>query len=1039
MSEGKTVGAGFGHRFERGFQEATIGMALSTDESIFLRVNATLCELLGRSEDELVGNSSLDLTHPDDIELTVAGRSDALRNGSAVRTKRFIRPDGSVIEARVSGTVVEEGDARYIFWQVEDDTERLRSERQKEAIADLGRLAVRTTDLSLLMAEAANAARERLGADTGVLWKPTADGSAFEPEAASPGGVEVDAPVPMGGSLLGATLERNEPIVSNDLAAERRFRVYTGGDPDIRRAITVPVPDSGGSGMVLAVVNDGSGRDFLPDDVRFLEAVAHVLAGALDRAAYEARFRAIFEHSAEGIALWDDDRRFLEANGALEEVFGVEQGGLVGRETGEFARSSTPEHVEAAWRELFEQGRQHGRLAIRRPDGAVRMVEYSAVANVLPGQHLSVMRDVTDQVAAEDALREATERFSAAFRYAPIGMALVAMEGDEAGRPLAVNDSFCQTFGYTEDELLATDPASLSHPDDLFIGQPETERLLAGEVPSYSVEKRMVRKDGAIIWARLQVSLVRSRVTNRHAVLELEDVTAGKLAADALKQSEARSRGLAAIVDSSDDAIMALDLEQRVVAWNGGAERTFGHPAEAVLGQPAQALAGNREGGDETWEMVAAARAGRSSHGQVERVMKDGRRVHLAITASPIRDASDEIVGTAIIARDTTAEVKSATEREQLQQHLNEIQRLESIGELAGGIAHDFNNLLSVILSYASFALDHLEGHPAHSEVEEMRLAAQRAAALTRQLLTFSRREVVHPEVFQPNGLLAELEHLLDRTSGERIELRVHRDEDAPRIRCDRSQLEQIVMNLAINARDAMPSGGVLTIATSREQRPEGPCMCLSVSDTGEGMEPEVRAQIFEPFFTTKPAGRGTGLGLATVYGIVRRARARIEVDSTVGKGSVFRVLFPAVKSGREHTAPPPGVSFSERSGNARILIVEDERQVAAVANRILSARGYSPIVAGSAEDALGLLDGEAAGIDLVLTDLVMPEMPGSLLADAIHARRPDLRVVFMSGYTDRPDSLPPGAFFLVKPFTSAALLAVVEDALVGDGPDGGG
>jgi PAS domain S-box-containing protein len=492
-------------------------------------------------------------------------------------------------------------------------------------------------------------------------------------------------------------------------------------------------------------------------------------------------------------------------------------------------------------------------------------------------------------------------------------------------------------------------------------------------------------------------------------------------------------------VDSSDDAIMALDMDERVVAWNGGAEHTFGHAAAAVLGQPAAFVAGDRESDDSTWEMVAAARAGRSSRGQVEWSTEDGRQLHLALTVSPIRDAAEEIVGTAVIARDITAEVHAASEREELQLHLNEIQRLESVGELAGGIAHDFNNLLSVILSYASFAVEELAGHPARAEVEEIRQAAERAAALTHQLLTFSRREVVHPEVFQPNGLLAELEQLLDRTIGEHIELRVARDGTAPRIRCDRSQLEQIVMNLAINARDAMPEGGVLTIETAREVRAEGPYLCLSVSDTGEGMEPAVRAQIFEPFFTTKPAGRGTGLGLATVYGIVRRAGALIEVDSTAGKGSVFRVLFPAVESAGEERASLPGVSFSERNGHETILIVEDERQVAAVASRILSARGYSPVVVGSAVEALGLIDGGETAVDMVLTDLVMPEMAGSQLAEEIHARRVDLPMVFMSGYTNRPDSLPGGAFFLAKPFTSAALLAVVEDALVGSGSPSGG
>jgi PAS domain S-box-containing protein len=385
------------------------------------------------------------------------------------------------------------------------------------------------------------------------------------------------------------------------------------------------------------------------------------------------------------------------------------------------------------------------------------------------------------------------------------------------------------------------------------------------------------------------------------------------------------------------------------------------------------------------------------------------------------------------------------TERKRLEEQLMQSQKMEAIGQLAGGVAHDFNNILTAIVGYTDLLTAEFDGNARQLEdLEEIRKAARRAAALTRQLLAFSRKQVLEPRIIDVNDVVLNLDKMLRSLISENIELKTELATDLAAARADPNQLEQVIMNLAINARDAMPEGGTLTIETGNATLDQayasqhvsvipGDYVMLAVSDTGCGMDQDTQARIFEPFFTTKPPGRGTGLGLSTVYGIVKQSGGNIWLYSEVGKGTTFKVYLPAIEAAPEQ-AGKPAVAETGRSGGGTVLVVEDDDQLRRLAHRALAAQGYVVLEADRGATALDLARRHKGAIDLLLTDVVMPDTNGRKLADALRAMRPGLRVLFMSGYPDGAISkhgiLEHGVAYLAKPFTTEAITRKVREVL---------
>jgi PAS domain S-box-containing protein len=507
----------------------------------------------------------------------------------------------------------------------------------------------------------------------------------------------------------------------------------------------------------------------------------------------------------------------------------------------------------------------------------------------------------------------------------------------------------------------------------------------------------------------------------------------------ATRQSEDRFRLL--VNGVKDYAICMLDPSGNVASWNAGAERIKGYTAEEIIGknlsvfyEPADAKDGRPQA-----NLTVAAETGRAED-EGRRVRKDGSTFWANVVLSPIHDSAGVLLGFAMIARDLT-------ERRHLEEQLQQSQKLEAIGSLAGGVAHDFNNLLSIILSYSEMlAADLKEGDPMRDDLGEIRGAGLRAVALTRQLLAFSRRQVLQPKIVDLAEIIGGMEKMLRRLIGEDVELIVSGASGLGKIIVDPGQVEQIIMNLAVNARDAMPTGGKLTIETAEvvlDQRyaseqvgaKPGPHIMLAVSDTGIGMDRATQARIFEPFFTTKDKGKGTGLGLSTVFGIVRQSGGTIWVYSEPGEGTTFKIYFPiadrAVAFASASSLPAERRTLR---GSETILLVEDEERVRILARTILRKHGYNVLEAQSGGDAFLLCEQHTATIHLLLTDVVMPRMSGRQLAERLLMVRPGMKVVYMSGYTDdavmHHGILDSTIAFLQKPITPEALARKVRETL---------
>jgi two-component system, cell cycle sensor histidine kinase and response regulator CckA len=750
---------------------------------------------------------------------------------------------------------------------------------------------------------------------------------------------------------------------------------------------------------------------------------------------------------------------------------------------------------------------------------------------------------------------EGAERFSQTFHSAPIGMAHSTL----TGRWLEVNQFVLNFIGYSRDELQRMTFRDVTHPDDLPEDEAGRRRLLAGLVPSHRMDKRYVRKDGAVVWATDTDSLARTTsgkadylisviedITERkrteaqlHEVSVLleeaertahvgawawyvatntvaftdevlrlyglerldeqltldaifarvhpddrdgvwrtvwnalqrrndfahefrviwpggvirtlycqartvndangdvrcllgstQDITERKQAAAQLEEREQRYRSL---FDHHPDAAYSLDLEGRFGSVNPACERICGYRPEEMLGQSFEPLV-LPEYREQVLANFRTAASGVARTFDAAIWCRNGRRVDFSVINVPIV-VRGEVVGVFGIAKDVTAQ-------HMLDAQLRQAQKLEAVGQLAGGIAHDFNNLLATILANSELALAEATDPPLRQEVEEIRQTAVRAAALTRQLLAFSRSQVLRPQLIDSNMVVRDAERMLQRVLGTRADLQVDLGKVGP-VLADPGQLEQVLLNLLLNARDAMPLGGTVRVRTrdvlvdaaladQHEGLQPGAYVTLSVSDTGTGIPGELHGRIFEPFFTTKPVGQGSGLGLAMVYGFVKQWGGTVLVESAPNAGATFTVYLPRQQGTSDRL--PERQRTGRPGGSETVLVVEDEAAVRNAIRRILTGHGYTVLEARHGAEALHVIEQAARPIDLIITDVVMPEMDGRELITKLQERNIAARLLVISGYDAQGaltrETLPAGAPFLSKPFSVGALLHSVRAAL---------
>jgi PAS domain S-box-containing protein len=493
---------------------------------------------------------------------------------------------------------------------------------------------------------------------------------------------------------------------------------------------------------------------------------------------------------------------------------------------------------------------------------------------------------------------------------------------------------------------------------------------------------------------------------------------------------------LAAVIQSSPLAIYTLDPASTVRTWNRAAEALYGWQAEEVIGRPLPTIGQDLEDHARLRDRVLLGEALRGV--EVTRRRKDGTSVDVSLSVAPLHDAAGRVTGILSIAADVT-------ELRQLEGRYRQAQKMEAVGRLAGGIAHDFNNLLTAIIGTTALVLEDLGLESrARLDIQEIEKAAKRAAGLTRQLLIFSRQQVLEPRALDLNALVGNLEKMLHRLIGEDVELRTKPAAGLGAVRADPGQLEQAIVNLVVNARDAMPKGGRLTIETADVELDRGyvaahgpalpgPYVLLAVSDTGVGMDGATKARLFEPFFTTKEPGRGTGLGLATVYGIVKQSGGYVWAYSELGHGTTFKIYLPRVAETPEAPESTTGTPTPVR-GSETVLVVEDQEEVRKLTKRVLEGRGYTVLAARNGAEALEILAQHPSRIHLMITDVVMPGMNGREVAQLACARRSDLKVLFVSGYTGEAvlqhRLLEAGVAFLQKPFTPDVLARKTREVL---------
>ncbi len=629
--------------------------------------------------------------------------------------------------------------------------------------------------------------------------------------------------------------------------------------------------------------------------------------------------------------------------------------------------------------------------------------------------------------------------------------AIVAVESD--GTIVQVNSQTEALFGYRRGELIGQKieiliprryhgqhhqhRASYTH-------SPKVRRMGAG------LDLQGRRRDGSEF--AVEISLSPVSMGNGTLVLSaIRDISDRKRIEEQLRRAnqeldrksaqeigETRAR-MASIVDSSADAIIGKDLDGIITTWNRGAEAMYGYSADEVIGKNI-ALLTSKDRPDEIPQLLARIANGESiEHYESVRVSKDGRHLNVSISISPIREAGGRIVGASAIARDITAQRHA-------EEHLRQAQKMEAVGRLAGGVAHDFNNILGIISACVELLRDRTQpGSDASQYIGNIRKAVERGTSLTRQLLAFTRKSTVQRQLVDLNVQLKNVAKLVRPLMGDDVEIVVAPRGDSAIIEIDPGQLDQIVLNLAVNSRDAMPRGGRFILETAlveldeifiAQHRPmkAGHYILLAVSDTGIGMDQATVARIFEPFFTTKEVGKGTGLGLATVYGIVQQNGGHVWVYSEPGKGTTFRIYLPSAQDKVAPQAEPEIEITHPRREGTTVLLVEDDEIMLGLTRQLLEQNGYRVLEAKDGSSALELMRSHDGSIDVLLTDVVMRGMSGPELVSKATLSHPGIKPVFMSGYTGeliaQHQDMNPDVPLLEKPFTRAALLNILETAL---------
>jgi two-component system, cell cycle sensor histidine kinase and response regulator CckA len=1034
------------------FEHCAHGIALYEPGSTrILACNPALARMQGKTPGQITGTSAVDLFHPSSQPYFLHSLERADSTGQIRFEALRVRTDGSVFPAQVEIVSVKDPDGRplYRVATVQDITEQKAHRREIErlnrtyaTLSAINGVIARAESPEQLFQEICRVTTEH--GSFKLAWVGLCDLETHAVRVTSLAGAdqgyldEVNVYFddrPEGRGPVGTCIREDRPCISNDFVTDFRMAPWRAIAlaHGLHSAAAFPLRAQGKVRGAFTVYSEEPDA-FQDREVDLLTEAARDISFGIDhleqqRKRQEAelgladevtRRRVLFEQSPDGIVVIDPETDgIVEFNRAAHEHLGYSREEFAALRLSDIVADRSAEQIHAVTEKVTQEGRIDFEGLHRTKQGDIRTIRVTVQATQILGRslHHSVWRDVTERRRAEAQLH----KLSRAVEQSPVSIVITNPEGGIE----YVNPKFTQLTGYTLEEVRGNNPRFLKSgetPAD------EYRRLWStitrgGE---WRGEFHNKKKNGELFWEFASISPIVDevgRITNFLAVKE--DITERKQAEDTLRRQ-------ASLMDQTYDAILAWDWNGPITFWNRGAERLYGFSQEEALGQLPRVLLRTATRGIFGDQLSVLERDSRWE-GVLDQVTRDGRRIQLESRMALVREAG----------RSYVLEVnRDITDRQLLEEQLRQAQKMEAIGRLAGGVAHDFNNLLGVILGYSSLMLDTIEDPALRKKLDEIHKAGQRAAGLTRQLLAFSRKQILEPRVLNPNSLIRDVEKMLRRLIGEDIQLETVLDFGLGQVHADPGQMEQVIMNLAVNARDAMPQGGKITIETHNLElddlyarqhiavRP-GPFVQIVVSDTGTGMDPATQAHIFEPFFTTKK--EGTGLGLATVYGIVKQSGGNIWVYSEPGKGTTFKIYLPRMDQPADKARNgAPAAHFP--AGTETILIVEDAEPVRDIAKEFLELSGYTVLSAAGPSEALDLAARHSAAIHLLLTDVVMPGMSGPQLASRLQSLREGIKVLFMSGYTDTSIAhhgvLDPGKLLIMKPFSRETLTQKVREAL---------
>ena len=989
------------------YELAPVGYCTLDDQGLVLEANRAAAALLGVPRDRLVGQPLSAFIFPDDRELCALHNCRLLQTGQIQECElRLAKADGSVLWTQLTAAAARDPDGTPTCHVVLNDI----SERKR---ADL---AVRVSEKKYrLFFESA--------ADAIFIHDESGRILAANPTACEQLGYELAEVLTLNAAQVDSPEEA--PRVPERIAALLR-QGHLEFETVHRRKDGSLFPVE-----VKARLVTWNGRP----------AAMSICRDITERKQADRFLRLVLENIPDYVFWKDRNSVFLGCNNAIAKAAGLDSPDqIIGKTDYDLGwKKEESDFYVAVDRRVMENDRAETHIIEPQLQAGGKQAWLDTCKVPLHDENgkvigiLGTFMDITERREAEEAMRRHRSYLSAIVENQP---GLLWLK-DADGRFLAVNGQFAKSCGLDDPALLVgKSDADIWSPELAAKYRADDARVMESKKP-LTVEEPISDK-GEIKWFE----------TFKTPILDKDGKVIGTTGYSrditARKRTEEQLRLHAQLLDGVRESVVASDLEGRILYWGGGAERAYGYTAAEVLNRPYRDFAGPVDPPDEhsfRKELLANG-AWRGEHRHRRR---NGEIFWVSSFISLVLDDRGRPAGFIGIDQDITARKQAEQEKAKLEADLQQARKMESIGRLAGGVAHDFNNMLTVILGNAELALDRPDlPPPVHADLTEIHKAAERSANLTRQLLAFARKQTIRPQILDLNETVAGMLQMLHRLIGENISIDWRPAAEPVPVKVDPAQIDQILANLCVNARDAIAGIGAITIETataSFDQRAAaglegaapGDYVVLSVRDTGCGMDEDTLSHLFEPFFTSKGFGKGTGLGLATIYGIVSQNHGFILADSRPGAGATFKIHLPR-HADAEAPLRPAFPEPADARGEATILLVEDEETILNLTARMLEQHGYRVRTAKSPEEALRLAKTHAGPIQLLITDVVMPEMNGRDLSRTLRPLHPELRCLFMSGYPDdviaRHGLLEPGVVFLQKPFAKQALVAKIREAL---------